>query len=660
MIPEVITTSSCKSSETSLSCMSVLPSEDAPDSTNTLKCYQCTDDSIQSATTWCVDCNCLLCDFHVTSHKRTRATQNHRLETQRLENRQVQQQQQHIQYCQIHPNEHIEVMCIDCAQMICFKCVIINHMQHNRVPISEVIQKQRKKVNDHVQTLNKYIEDLESCSQSIQNRVTTVDTLAKEIIKLIEAYRSTKVWNLLLQDSQLNSSIQTLQTRIVDLNNLSDYDLLKLDLSDCSVDSCSNNSLKQENDNLKSNEFDDLVSKLKTWFYIDEPEQVEVDEKQMVKPLEIDTTDSSDEKYEDLVLELVKHRGASALKYAYEDMLDDKEFIVKALSRGGSETFRYASDRIKSDSDTILFCMINHRNFEILRYISPDLANNREFILETIKRSRGQAIKYIPEKYRRDKELVIESAKLEISTLKYASEELLFNKEFILDILKINHRILDYIPRKWREHKDIIIQLLKHHGSIVFDSVFVAATSTLYDSTEYSKWITDRDVIAEAIRKNGTALMYASESLRSDRALVLKAVKKSDGTAMEYASNELKSDKNFVLSALELSRSLTVLQFASYEIRNNAQLISQIANEYSYHVLEYASDQLKNNRELMLSFIRNSNGLAIQYISQELLKDKDFVIETVRTSNGLAYKYLHNYCNDPDILEYLNQVKEPE
>ena len=51
----------------------------------------------------------------------------------------------------------------------------------------------------------------------------------------------------------------------------------------------------------------------------------------------------------------------------------------------------------------------------------------------------------------------------------------------------------------------------------------------------------DRDIVMEAVKKDGGALKYASETLRNDRAIVMEAVKKSS-SVLQFASETLRDD----------------------------------------------------------------------------------------------------------------------
>ena len=59
--------------------------------------------------------------------------------------------------------------------------------------------------------------------------------------------------------------------------------------------------------------------------------------------------------------------------------------------------------------------------------------------------------------------------------------------------------------------------------------------------------ITDKKELLEAVKENGLALKYASESLKNDKEIVLEAVKK-DSRASMYMSCRLANDKEFFAS----------------------------------------------------------------------------------------------------------------
>ena len=115
-----------------------------------------------------------------------------------------------------------------------------------------------------------------------------------------------------------------------------------------------------------------------------------------------------------------------------------------------------------------------------------------------------------------------------------------------------------------------------------------------------TKLITDKEIAIEAIKKScGYVLEYASDDLKKDRDVVLEAVKKNGG-ALQYASNDLKKDREVVLEAIK-----------------NAE-----------RSLRYASPKLKNDKNFILEIIRKSKSDKIfSYIPENLQNDKDILLE---------------------------------
>ena len=69
----------------------------------------------------------------------------------------------------------------------------------------------------------------------------------------------------------------------------------------------------------------------------------------------------------------------------------------------------------------------------------------------------------------------------------------------------------------------------------------------LQEATEELK--SDREMVMKAVSNNGLALEYATEELKGDREIVMRAVSQ-DGFALRYASQELKGDKEMMQHAL--------------------------------------------------------------------------------------------------------------
>ena len=81
-----------------------------------------------------------------------------------------------------------------------------------------------------------------------------------------------------------------------------------------------------------------------------------------------------------------------------------------------------------------------------------------------------------------------------------------------------------------------------------------------------------RESLLAAVRRDGSALEFASLAIQNDREVVITAVEQN-GYALQFASAALKNDREVVLAAVEQNG----------------------------HALAFASDALKNDREVFLA-----------------------------------------------------------
>ncbi|KAL9651259.1 hypothetical protein ABK040_006260 [Willaertia magna] len=96
----------------------------------------------------CKNCNLYLCDIHTKIHKKKSTTKDHTLEylnsssttsspttTLSNNNKQVVFIHPLHHYCQEHSNQITEIKCINCKKLICLKCALYKHKEHNLIII---------------------------------------------------------------------------------------------------------------------------------------------------------------------------------------------------------------------------------------------------------------------------------------------------------------------------------------------------------------------------------------------------------------------------------------------------------------------------------------------------------------------------------------------
>jgi hypothetical protein len=206
---------------------------------------------------------------------------------------------------------------------------------------------------------------------------------------------------------------------------------------------------------------------------------------------------------------------------------NDKEILLQAIKYNLTETyftpFIFSSGKFKNDINNVLNNN-NNNNDLILKFASKKLRNDKEIVLEAVKKN-GLMLKFASNELRNDKEIILAAIKNHAYAFEYASEELRDNKEFLLYIIKNN--ILHYAFEELRINKEIILNKIKNNNN------------NLNNIIEIKELDNYNAIILENNIRNITFLEYASDKLKNDREIILEVVKRT-GWALKFASNELR------------------------------------------------------------------------------------------------------------------------
>ena len=135
--------------------------------------------------------------------------------------------------------------------------------------------------------------------------------------------------------------------------------------------------------------------------------------------------------------------------------------------------------------------------------------------------------------------------------------------------------------------------------------------------------IPDRKRILKEVSDKSFARIFLREAnpdIQDDKEIVMATVK-SNPSALQFASDRLRSDKEVVLTAIRADADMTMPEGG---------------------VLSYASDGLRNDKEIVLEAVKN-NGMAIQYMSEELVNDKNFVLKALKNSGPYTFKVPYSF-----------------
>ena len=113
------------------------------------------------------------------------------------------------------------------------------------------------------------------------------------------------------------------------------------------------------------------------------------------------------------------------------------------------------------------------------------------------------------------------------------------------------------------------------------------------------------EVVLAAVKRDGRALMYASDELRDNRCVVLAAVEKSP-IALTYASEELRHDSEFMMFAIK-------------------------ANP---HAFAFAPDALRDDRTFVFNAVEHTHSSTVLTVlmcaSERLQRDRDMVMHVIK------------------------------
>lgn len=213
----------------------------------------------------------------------------------------------------------------------------------------------------------------------------------------------------------------------------------------------------------------------------------------------------------EFMLPKIQRHGASILRYVCQTIEKDEGFLTsagQAMAGRLPELCEWVSDfpEFLRESESFMFPIVKYNPGDI-EYCSPSLQSSKEFILSVI-RERG-----------------------DISVLCWAADNIRGDKAFILELLEkgftVSLRILTW---ELQGDSDIALQILKERP----EEIRYACPSLEID---------DKEIIYRAVETSNcnSVLVFASDRLRNDKILVLKALEKSS-SEYDNIGDDLKSD----------------------------------------------------------------------------------------------------------------------
>ncbi|EFC46753.1 predicted protein [Naegleria gruberi] len=194
-------------------------------------------------------------------------------------------------------------------------------------------------------------------------------------------------------------------------------------------------------------------------------------------------------KNKEFMLQAINAGGSEVLHHLHESLKDDKEFILKAI-----KSIEYCSmlaeclpESLLSDKEIVLAVVEKDPgSFNHFKNLS-DIPFTREMILKVVKES-ASAYKGIPEEFKKDKEIALETMKGGLAYLiSKVPDELKKDREFILKCSQENPEVVRYCIDDFRFDSEFCLQAIRLNGCVL--------GKVLIDKT--------REMEIEAVKQNG-------------------------------------------------------------------------------------------------------------------------------------------------------------
>ncbi|KAG2382410.1 hypothetical protein C9374_005612 [Naegleria lovaniensis] len=342
---------------------------------------------------------------------------------------------------------------------------------------------------------------------------------------------------------------------------------------------------------------------------------------------------------EEIMLEIVQRNGWF-LEYASLALKHNKRVVLAAVKQRGC-TLIHASHTLRDDREVVLNAI--QQDGYALSFASPSILNHDLDIILMAVQQYGSALKFVPEKFRRMKQVVFHAVQSEGTALAHAYIDLQNDYDIVLAAVKQNGFALRWASTNMKNNYEIVSAAVQTNSEALN-----YASRTLQDNFE---------IVEKAVSAFGTSLEFASSSLRSNLSLCLTAVKqdgyslrsvdrfrnnfevvlnavKQNGMALQMASPELQNNFEIVLTAVRQRGA--ALCFASPALCDNVEIVKEAVKTYG-KAIHYASSRLRGDRDVILAALQQ-DGDAFDYIDLQLQHDEHIYIQAIRNSGHLQNK----------------------
>ena len=188
-----------------------------------------------------------------------------------------------------------------------------------------------------------------------------------------------------------------------------------------------------------------------------------------------------------------------------------------------------------SDKKTFIHLLTNKgvlifEKDDALRYVGDNLRNDKEIAMICIK-SCGLNLRYASDNLKNDKEVVMEAVKQNGKAIVFASPILKENEEILIEAIKNGYINIPPDTEK-RHHVKLILERNGH-----------------YLRRFEKRYSDDKEMVLAAVTQHGHAKKYASDRLKDDDEILITAISNYPG-AKKFLSEKFKYEEKYIKKGL--------------------------------------------------------------------------------------------------------------
>lgn len=319
------------------------------------------------------------------------------------------------------------------------------------------------------------------------------------------------------------------------------------------------------------------------------------------------------------LIDRIYKEGIGAFFQAREEEKNDRDVVLAAIDEMGYSStslcvLSEVGDEIRGDRHVVAKALAKNPNE--MQYASEELKGDKSFILEALNQRGGSTsgreniFVYASEDIKKDKDVIKQALKTLGSNRDVIMENQLANVQaddnFMKEIIEEGqYYLLKYASEDLKGNRELVLKACRDTRAIQFASKELRQ---------------DRDFLLQVISKNGGASKYIDEEFRQDDSFMMDAIE-INPSALAGASKKIRSDRDIILQAIK--RDGKCIVYASEELRRDKALVTEAVRQSAFAIVHISRD-LQDDREFMLAMTRQ-NGDIIQYLDKEYREDRQFI-----------------------------------